>query len=68
LTIGLATVAYTATPMSGHMYMTSLRGEAPGDRQKAEAIAAASKTAMAPYQDYRKALAVGYEIFFPNVL
>jgi hypothetical protein len=31
--------------------MTSLRGEAPGDRQKAEAIAAASKTAMAPYQD-----------------
>jgi hypothetical protein len=22
---------------------------------------------MAPYQDYRKALADGYEIFFPNI-
>jgi len=53
--------------MSGHMYMTTLRPPTPGDRQKAEALVAAAKTAMAPYQDYRKALADGYEIFLPNI-
>ena len=53
--------------MSGHMYMTSLRPLKAGDQQKADAIAAAAKSAMAPYQDYRKALADGYEIFLPNV-
>jgi hypothetical protein len=53
--------------MSGHMYMTSLRSLQPGDQQKADAVAAVAKTAMAPYQDYRKALADGYEIFLPNV-
>jgi hypothetical protein len=42
--------------MSGHMYMTTLRPLQPGDQQKADAIVAAAKTAMAPYQDYRKAL------------
>ena len=49
-----------------HMYMTSLRPLQPGDQQKAEAVAAA-KAAMAPYQDYRKALADGYQIFLPDV-
>jgi hypothetical protein len=53
--------------MAGHMYMTSLRPLQPGDEQKAAAIAADAITAMAPYQDYRKALADGYEIFLPNV-
>lgn len=53
--------------MSGHMYMTSLRPLQPGDQQKADAVVAAAKAAMAPYQDYRKALADGYEIFLPNV-
>jgi len=53
--------------MAGHMYMTSLRATQPGDEQKAVAIVAAAKTAMAPYQDYRKALSDGYEIFLPNV-
>ncbi len=53
--------------MSGHMYMTSLRPPKPGDQEKADAIVAAAKTAMAPYRDYRKALADGYEIFLPNV-
>jgi hypothetical protein len=53
--------------MSGHMYMTTLRPIQPGDQQKADAIAAAAKEAMAPYQDYRKALADGYVIFLPNV-
>src|SRR5262249_52048069 len=53
--------------MSGHMYMTSLRPLQPGDQQKADAIVAAAKQAMAPYQDYCKALADGYEIFLPDI-
>jgi hypothetical protein len=53
--------------MAGHMYMTVLRPPKPGDQQKADAIVAAAKTAMAPYQDYHKALEDGYEIFLPNV-
>ncbi len=60
-----------ATSMSGHamahMYMTSLGPVRPGDQQKADAIVAAAKAAMVPYQDYRKALADGYEIFLPNI-
>ncbi len=50
-----------------HMYMTSLRQPSPGDLQRADAIVAASKAAMAPYQDYRRALADGYKIFLPNI-
>jgi hypothetical protein len=53
--------------MAGHMFLTALRPPNPGDRQKADAVAAAAKEAMAPYQDYKKALADGYEIFLPNV-
>jgi hypothetical protein len=53
--------------MSGHMYMTPRRPLKPGDKEKAEAIVTAARTAMAPYQDYRKALADGFEIFLPNI-
>jgi len=53
--------------MAGHMYMTSLRPVQPGDQQKADAVVAAAKAAMAPYEDYRKALADGYHIFLPDV-
>src|SRR5271154_1335478 len=53
--------------MAGHMHMTTLRPLQPGDQQKADAVVAAAKTAMAPYEDYHKALADGYEIFLPNV-
>jgi hypothetical protein len=53
--------------MAGHMYMTVLRPPKAGDRQKADTLVAAAKTAMAPYQDYRKALSDGYEIFLPNI-
>jgi len=53
--------------MSGHMHMTELRPKAPGDQHKADAIVAAAKDAMARYQDYRKAIADGFEIFLPNV-
>jgi hypothetical protein len=53
--------------MSRHMYMTTLRPMKPGDREKADAIVAAAKQAMAPYQDFHKALDDGYRIFLPNV-
>lgn len=53
--------------MSGHMYMTALRPPKPGDRQKADTLVAAARVAMAPFQDYRKALSDGYEIFLPNI-
>jgi hypothetical protein len=53
--------------MAGHMYMTTLRPMQPGDQAKADAVEGAAKTAMAPYQDYQKALADGYKIFLPNV-
>ncbi len=65
--------ADTAKPMAGmahmvgHMFMTNLRPQQPGDQQRADAIVADAKTAMAPYEDYRKALADGYEIFLPDI-
>jgi hypothetical protein len=49
------------------MYMTVLRPVKTGDREKAETLVQAAKVAMAPYQDYRKALSDGYEIFLPNI-
>jgi hypothetical protein len=54
-------------PMSGHMHMTELRPATAGDRHKADAVLEAAKAAMAPYQDYHKALSDGYEIFLPNI-
>jgi hypothetical protein len=53
--------------MSGHMYMTTLKPLKAGDQDKADAVVAAAKAAMGPYQDYRKALADGFKIFLPNV-
>lgn len=53
--------------MSDHMYMTVLRPQKPGDQQKADAIVAAARQAMAPYRDYRKALADGFQILLPNI-
>jgi len=53
--------------MEGHMYMTTLRPLQPGDQQKAATIVEAAKAAMAPYTDYRKALADGYKIFLPDL-
>ncbi len=62
-----STAADAMSRMPGHMTMTEPRPERDGDQQKADAIVAAAKVAMAPYQDYRKALADGYKIFLPNV-
>lgn len=49
------------------MSSTALRPLQEGGRQKADALVQSAKAAMAPYQDYRKALADGYEIFLPNI-
>jgi hypothetical protein len=73
LTLGSAALAWHVDQpgeiphMAGHMYMTVLRPAKPGDQQKADAVVAAAKQAMAPYEDYHKALADGYEIFLPDV-
>jgi hypothetical protein len=53
--------------MAGHMSTTSLRAPQGGDQQKAAAVVVAAKQAMAPYEDYRKALADGYTIFLRDV-
>ncbi len=59
--------AVDGSHMQGHMLMTALRPLQPGDQQKADSIVRAAKVAMAPYADYRKALADGYKIFLPDV-
>ena len=56
-----------AEHMSAHMYLSQPRPAQPSDQVKAAGVVAAAKTAMAPYQDYHKALADGYRIFLPNV-
>lgn len=53
--------------MAGHMYMTAIRPLQSGDREKADAVLESARAAMAPYQDYHKALADGYKIFLPNI-
>jgi hypothetical protein len=53
--------------MAGHMTLTELRAPAAGDQQKADAVLEAAKKALAPYQDYHKALADGYQIFLPHI-
>ena len=55
------------THVPGHMFMTTLRPLQPGDQQKADSIVVAARAAMAPYADYRKALADGYRIFLPDI-
>ena len=59
--------AAAMTHMPGHMFMTTLRPLQPGDQQKADSIVVAARAAMAPYADYRKALADGYRIFLPDI-
>lgn len=54
-------------PSAAHMHMTTVRPLSVGDQQRADALVRAATVAMAPYKDYRKALADGYEIFLPEV-
>jgi hypothetical protein len=73
LVLGTAALAWNSNLQreiphaAGHMYMTALRPIQPGDQQRADAVVAAARQAMAPYEDYHKALADGYQIFLPDV-
>jgi len=53
--------------MAGHMIMTALRPQQPGDEERAQAVIAETKAIMERYQDYHKALADGYVIAHPKV-
>ena len=53
--------------MAGHMYMTPMRPEQPGDKEKAKAIVAQVKASIERYKDYKKALADGYVIANPKL-
>ncbi len=50
-----------------HMRMTALAAPQPGDAARAEAVAVALRTALAPYADYHRALADGFAIFAPRL-
>lgn len=52
---------------SAHMKMTAMRAEQPGDRKRADDVAAAAKVTMARYADYKVAEADGFKPFLPNV-
>ena len=53
--------------MGPHMYMTALRAANAGDEKRAGEIVTALRPSIVKYEDYKVALADGYEIFFPNV-
>jgi hypothetical protein len=57
----------TEHAMGGHMEMTRLRPLQPGDKERAEAIAAEARKAADGYADYHKALGEGYKIFHPEI-
>jgi hypothetical protein len=50
-----------------HMYMTEKRPIAPGDVQRAEAVAKELRAGIEKYRDYHAALNDGYKIFLPNL-
>lgn len=52
--------------MGAHMKMTTLRQLKPGDKERADAVVKAARSAAEKYTDYKVALADGYEIFMPN--
>jgi hypothetical protein len=50
-----------------HMRMTPHQPAAPGDSTRAAQVLATLRAALAPYQDYHRALADGYKIFLPKI-
>jgi hypothetical protein len=53
--------------MGPHMKMTALRQPQPGDKEKAAQVVTVARQVAAKYQDYKVALADGFQIFMPNV-
>jgi hypothetical protein len=52
---------------SQHMYMTTMRPQAPGDVTRANEIVTQLRAGIEKYKDYRVALDEGFRIFLPNV-
>ncbi|HYL93642.1 MAG TPA: hypothetical protein VEW69_10870, partial [Alphaproteobacteria bacterium] len=50
-----------------HMLMSKLRDPQPGDAEKAQNIVDQARTSLERYQDYKAALADGFQIFLPNL-
>jgi hypothetical protein len=53
--------------MGAHMYMTALRTANAEDEKHGEEIVAALRPSIEKYEDYKVALADGYQIFLPNI-
>jgi hypothetical protein len=53
--------------MGAHMFMTALRPENPADDKRAAQLVATLREAIAKYQDYKVALADGFQIFHAEV-
>jgi hypothetical protein len=53
--------------MGPHMKMTALRAPQPGDKEKADHVVEVARKVSEKYQDYKVALADGFQIFRPNV-
>lgn len=63
-----ASINPMSMPMhGGHMQMTPPRATTQADRQRADQIVAALRTAIQPYKDYRAAEAAGYAPFLRNI-
>jgi hypothetical protein len=52
--------------MGPHMFMTEIRPQQPGDKQRAQEIVDSLRPSIAKYKDYHVALADGFRIFLPN--
>jgi len=52
---------------SQHMYMTSMRPQAPGDAAKANEIVTQLRAGIEKYKDYHVALDEGFKIFLANI-
>ncbi len=53
--------------MGPHMKMSVLRSGRPGDEKRAAEVVTRARQLLDKYQDYKTALAAGFEIFMPNL-
>ncbi len=53
--------------MAAHMRMTTLRPARAVDRERADALVATLRDALAPYRDWHRAVADGFKPFLPNL-
>jgi hypothetical protein len=65
--VDMSSMGPSMAAMACHMYVTPLRPEQPGDKEKARAVVDAVTSTMEKYKDYRKAIADGYLQANPEV-